>query len=97
MENTDYLQAANEFDFLISQEPNMYELYINKAVALANLEEFEEALRTFQEAETINNTDPELYYNLAHLYDIMGEEVLKQECLKKGTELAFEIDLREDQ
>ena len=74
----------------------MYELYINKAIALANLGKYEEALKTFREAETINNTDADLYYNLAHLYDMMGDELSKQECLEKGTGLSFEIGLRKE-
>ena len=97
LENSDYVEAVDEFDALISQRPDMYELYINKAIALANLEKYEDALNTFRKAETINSTDPELYYNLAHLYDIMGEETLKQECIDKGTELTFEMNMREEQ
>ena len=96
LENGEYILAAEEFDTLISMRPNIYELYINKAVALANSEKYEDALKTFLEAEKINNSDPELYYNLAHLYDITGNEELKQACIEKGTELLFVKNIGEE-
>lgn len=96
MEHYEYQQAVTEYTSLIKQKPEVYELYINKAVALANLEQYDDALKTFKQAENINSMDPELYYNLAHLYDIMGEKELEQECLDKGTELTFEANTKEE-
>lgn len=57
---------------------------------MAKLEEYQDALTSLKKAESLNNKDPDLYYNLAHLYDIMGEKSLYEQSLERGTILEFE-------
>ena len=94
-EKGDYEAEIRGYDKLIKQEPEIYELYVNKAIALANNNNIYDALSTFQEAELLNNNDPELYYNMAHLYEIIKDDEMYQFYMQKGTALEFQQNVRE--
>ncbi len=90
LQQQDYSQALSEYNKLIESNPDVYELHFNKGIILAKLEEYQDALTSLKKAESLNNKDPDLYYNLAHLYDIMGEKSLYEQSLERGTILEFE-------
>lgn len=85
-------EALKEYNLMIQEEPEVYELYVNKAILLAEIGDYDMALATFKEAESINCNDPELYYNMAHLYNLLGDEKLEEECVNKAASLEFNID-----
>lgn len=91
MENGDNEEAIQEYNSMIEREPNVYELYVNKAILLAEMSDYDMALATFKEAEAINSNDPQLYYNMAHLYNLMGNKTL-EECVDKAASLDFNTD-----
>ena len=94
-ENGEHKNALEEYDKLLEIQPEMYELYFNKAVILGEQGKIEEAYNTFLEAEKINNTDPDLYYNIAHLYQDVDEEQY-QKYLEKGMLVEFEQGVLEE-
>ncbi|MBR3016197.1 MAG: tetratricopeptide repeat protein [Clostridia bacterium] len=65
-----------------------------KAIMQANAGRYDEAIATFSYAETLNDNDPELYYNMAYLYDMVGNTDMYEQCLNKGTALEFENSLK---
>lgn len=89
MENGNNEEAVKEYNSMIEKEPNVYELYVNKAIILAEMNDYDKALATFKEAEVINSNDPELYYNMAHLYNLIGNKTLEEECIEKAASLEF--------
>ena len=93
-EYEEYENAIAEYDSLIAQKPDLYELYVNKAIMQANAGRYDEAIATFSYAETLNDNDPELYYNMAYLYDMVGNTDMYEQCLNKGTALEFENSLK---
>lgn len=92
MEKGNNEEAIKEYNSMIEKEPNVYELYVNKAILLAEMCDYDMALATFKEAEAINCNDSELYYNMAHLYSLMGNKTLEEECVDKATSLESNID-----
>lgn len=52
--------ALKEYNLMIEKEPEVYELYVNKAILLAEIGDYDMSLTTFKEAEGINCNDPEL-------------------------------------
>ena len=48
----------------------------------ANAGRYDEAIATFSYAETLNDNDPELYYNMAYLYDMVGNTLEFENSLK---------------
>ena len=85
-------EAIKEYDLMLEKEPNIYELYVNKVIILAEMNDYDEALATFKEAEAINPNDPELYYNMAHLYNLIGNRTLEEKCVEKAASLDFNTD-----
>lgn len=86
MEKGNKEEAVKEYNSMIEKEPDVYELYVNKAIILAEMNNYDGALAIFKEAETINSNDPELYYNMAHLYNLIGNRTL-EECIEKAASL----------
>ncbi len=95
-EHGEYELEVREYDKLIEQNPEIYELYVNKAIALANSNKINEAISVFKKAESLNSSDPELYYNIAHLYDIIKDDELYQFYIEKGKVLEFQQNVEEE-
>ena len=92
MENGNNEDAIKEYNSMIEKAPDVYELYVNKAILLAEMKDYDKALATFKEAEAINANDAELYYNMAHLYNLMGNRNLEEKCVDKAASLELKTD-----
>ena len=73
-EKKDYEESVKVYNDLIKLRPDLYELHFNKAVNLYKLEKKSESLESFEKALTINDKDPEIYYNLSIIYKDIDKE-----------------------
>lgn len=92
MENGNHKDAIKEYSSMIEKEPDVYGFYVNKAILLVDMSDYDMALAAFKDVKAINSNDSELYYNMVYLYNLMGNKTLEEECIEKATALEFDID-----
>ena len=72
-------QALNQLDILIADESNNFNYYHLKGTLHFNLEELDDAVKSFSSALAINNNDINMYY-------LRGASYVKQQNYQKGKE-----------
>jgi tetratricopeptide (TPR) repeat protein len=66
-------KAIKTYDDAIEQDPERWEIYMNRGIAQSRVPDFEAALASFELALQHGGTEePELYFNLGNLYQERG-------------------------
>ena len=84
----DRTKAIEAFDATIKQDHRYLNAYIEKGKILLDMKKTNEALKTFQLANTITPSFPDAWYWMARCQEILG---YKSEA-KQNYEKAYELD-----
>jgi Flp pilus assembly protein TadD/O-antigen ligase len=82
-----FLEAIKIYDQAVALNIKPVTMLNNKAAALGNLGNYEEALRALQQAQVLNPGDPDVQINFAITYFKMGDKGLARQALKRAREL----------
>ncbi len=72
VETKEYDKALRLFDECIRRDWKMTDAYIEKGIILFERKKINEALKVFNMATTVSNTDPDAYYWLGRCYEMSG-------------------------
>ena len=87
MKDNNYLMAIDYYNKMIDINDTIYEIYFNKGAALIKLKDYDNALKTFEQAKQLNSNDCELYYNCGLIYQAIGEVGMSNLMLEKSVEI----------
>jgi tetratricopeptide (TPR) repeat protein len=87
-ETNQYDKALEQFDECIKRDWKMIDAYIEKGIVLYDQKKYEEALKIFNLASTVSNTNADAYFWIARCYEAMGK---KEESIR-NYERAISLD-----
>lgn len=85
-----YEEAVTCFDRCINADPMVYEVYIDRGVAYANLDQFEKAQECFQKAIKIDKKNPEAFFHLGNVLFVNDDYVSSIEHYNEAMNLGYQ-------
>jgi tetratricopeptide (TPR) repeat protein len=82
-----YLKAIAQFDSCILRDWKTTDAYLEKGRAYFHMGNFNEAMKTFNMAITVSNTDPDAYYWLGRSYEAQHRKVDAMKNYRKAISL----------
>jgi tetratricopeptide (TPR) repeat protein len=87
-ETKQYEKAIEQFDECIRRDWKMTDAYIEKGIVLYDQKQYNDALKIFNLASTVSNTNPDTYFWIARSYEAIGK---KEEAIR-NYERAITLD-----
>lgn len=73
-ETKQYDRAIDQFDICIRRDWKMTDAYIEKGIIFLQLKKTDSALKIFNMAATVSNTDADAYYWMGRCYELMSDK-----------------------
>lgn len=68
-----FAEAVTYFDRVLSQNPMVYEAYISRGIAKANLNELDQAMADFKKAVKLDKENPDAFFHMGNISFMRGE------------------------
>jgi tetratricopeptide (TPR) repeat protein len=81
--------ALKEYGVAVSQNPDMYAPYLNRARLLLKLKRYNESMSDFENAMRLNPDMGEIYYSRSYCYFQMGNRAAAVQDVQKALSLGF--------
>jgi tetratricopeptide (TPR) repeat protein len=91
IDSSNYEQAITIFDKAIKLNPDLYEAWFNRGLALRNLSKYQESIKSYLKALTLESDDLDISYEIACCYALQRKVQKSVVYLRKVISLSPEI------